>query len=178
MSFASVSDSDFAPEVYARAISLFGELRLPPCSLRLRTSNTTKCFDVYDVMRNRWVALTPEEWVRQHFVAFMIEQLGFPPSRIANEVTLRLNKTVRRADTVVYDDLVRPLAVVEYKAPSIRLTTEILSQAQRYNLVFNARLLMVTNGLDVYSIINNELRREVITYSRLKEYLKTLKQGD
>lgn len=153
--------------MYAVALNLMGELRLPPCNLRLRPSSTTKCFDVYDGLRRRWVALTPEEWVRQHFVSYMVEHLGYPSTRLANEMTLKLNNMSRRADTVVFDAVLHPLAIVEYKAPTISLTTDVLNQAMRYNLVFNAGAIMITNGRDVYSVIDNSVRRGVVRFDDL-----------
>ena len=150
-------------ELYAYAVEVYGKLRLPPCALRLRPrGGSAKPLDVYDGLRRKWVALTPEEWVRQHFVAYMIEQLGYSPLRMANEVSLTLNDTARRADTVVYDHSLRPVVVVEYKAPSISLTEEVLQQALRYNLVFNATGIMITNGMDVFSVKEGQLFRGVI----------------
>lgn len=148
--------------MYAAAQRLYGTLHLPACELRLRGGSSGKPLDVYDPMRRRWVALTPEEWVRQHFVDFMIKGLGFSAMRIANEVPLKLNGTARRADTVAYDDNLRPMVIVEYKAPDIKLTRETLEQALRYNLVFDAPGLMITNGMDVYSVLHDRMVRGVI----------------
>lgn len=157
--------------LYARCAELYGALRLPACRLRLRQGTTDKPFDVYDSFRLRWVALTPEEWVRQHFVAFMTDVLGFSANRIANEVSLKLNAMSRRADTVVYDDMLRPMLIVEYKAPSVRLTGAVLEQALRYNLVFQAPAVMVTNGNDVFSVLRGAVRRGVLTAAEIKDIL-------
>lgn len=137
---------------YKEAVRLFGPLQLPPARLMLRPGTSSKLFDVYDSLRSQWVALTPEEWVRQHFVKYMVSQLGYSEHRISNEVALRLNGMVRRADTVVYDDRLTPQVVVEYKAPEIGLTQRVVEQILRYNLVLGAKGLMVTNGLDVFSL--------------------------
>lgn len=153
----------------ARAVELYGPLRLPPVALQLRQGkSTSRPLDVYDPLRRKWVALAPEEWVRQHFAAFMVGSLGYSPLRMANEVTLTLNGTVRRADTVVYDDALRPLLLVEYKAPTVALTAETVRQVMRYNLVFKAAAAMVTNGIDVYGIVGTDIHRGVITASTLK----------
>lgn len=153
--------------LYTYAVTLFGRLLLPPTRLRLRESATTKALDVYDRIRRRWVALTPEEWVRQHFVAYMTDELGYSAMRIANEVSLNLNGTQRRADTVVYDDNLKPLVLVEYKAPTVALTAEAVHQVMRYNLVFGARAAMITNGLDVYTIRNTDICRGVMAPGNL-----------
>ena len=82
---------------------------------------------------------TPEEWVRQHFVAWLTGALGYPASLMANEVGLRLNGTLRRCDTIIYDRSLRPLVVVEYKAPSVTISQRVFDQIARYNLVLRAR---------------------------------------
>ena len=148
--------------MYAKATELCGELLLPPAALELRESKTDKIFDVYDAVRRKWVALTPEEWVRQHFVAFLVTHHGISLYRIQNEVSLKLNDTSKRADTVVYDDFLRPQIIVEYKAPDVTLTTDVLHQVLRYNLVFEAPAVMVTNGNDVYTLRNGKFSRGVL----------------
>ena len=148
--------------LYREAFSIYGALNIPPCCLKLRRSQTTKSLDVFDSFRRRWVALTPEEWVRQHFTSFMIGTLGFSPFRIANEVALKFNGMNRRADTVVYDDKLRPLVIVEYKAPNIELNNTVLQQALLYNLVFEAPALMITNGKDTFSVVGDKIRKGFI----------------
>ncbi len=146
--------------MYEHAESICGKLLLPrPGWLRLRAGDTTKVYDVFDPLRNRWVALTPEEWVRQHFVGFMVTQMDLPPLRMANEVKIVLNDMTRRVDTVLYDNVLQPLTVVEYKAPSIALTPAVLDQALRYNLVLKAPTIIITNGLDVYTWRDGSLKR-------------------
>lgn len=158
---------DTTNPLYTKATELYGRLLLPPCRLDLRLSTATRPLEVYDPLRRAWVALSPEEWVRQHFVAYMCDALGYSPLRMANEVPLVFNSMSRRADTVVYDDSLRPLLVVEYKAPTIKLTTETLKQAMRYNQVFGAKAIMVTNGMDVYSLSGSRLFRGVVSRDML-----------
>ncbi len=105
---------------------------------------------IYDGCRNAYVKLTPEEWVRQHFVGYLCEVLGYPRSIIGNEVSLRLNNLSRRADTVVYDRHGEPFIIVEYKAPHVDITQEVFDQIVRYNMVLRARYLAVSNGLRHY----------------------------
>lgn len=151
-----------ADSLYEYATQVYGRLRLPEVPLKIRMSRTTKEMDVYDVQRRKWVALTPEEWVRQHFVSYLSAVLGFSRMRIANEVALSFNNMNRRADTVVYDDFLRPLVVVEYKAPDIDLSHKVLEQALLYNLVFEAPGVMITNGLDIVSVVGDKAWRGVI----------------
>ena len=106
---------------------------------------------VYDPLRARYVALTPEEWVRQHFVANLITNLGYPGALLANEVAITLNGTSRRCDTVLYDRQgLRPRMIIEYKAPHIRITQDTFNQIARYNIVLRTPWLIVSNGLEHY----------------------------
>lgn len=127
----------------------FPELRLPAAPLQLRRDSDSRRggVEVYDILRRRWVALTPEEWVRQHFVNFLINRRAFPASLMANEVSLTLNGTGRRADTLVYTRNLKPLVVVEYKAATVIVTQKVFDQIARYNSVYNAPYIIVSNGL-------------------------------
>lgn len=123
-------------------------LNLPDAQLQLQhTSDGTK---VYDPLRRRYVALTPEEFVRQHFTAFLIAQRGFPSGLMANEIGITLNGTSRRCDTVVFDRTGKPLVIVEYKAPTVTISQHTFDQIVRYNMVLQARYLIVSNGLSHY----------------------------
>ena len=105
---------------------------------------------IFDALRKRFVALTPEEWVRQHFVHFLATQRHYPTGLMANEVSLTQNGIKRRCDTLVADRQGQPLAIVEYKAPNVPVSQATFDQIVRYNLVFRARYLMVSNGLSHY----------------------------
>ena len=102
---------------------------------------------VYDSIRKKHVAATPEEWVRQHFVNYLINHLGFPASFIANEIGLRLNGTMRRCDTIIFNRRLRPACVVEYKRPSVEVSSAVFDQIARYNSVLRAPFLIVSNGI-------------------------------
>lgn len=105
---------------------------------------------IYDCLRRKFVALTPEEWVRQHFVNYLISSLGYPRGLMANEVSLKLNGTARRCDTLIYTRQGRPLMIVEYKAPEIAITQAVFDQIARYNSVIGAKYLTVSNGIKNY----------------------------
>jgi len=127
-------------------------LELPPLNLPAAQLQCKICDDgvrrVYDALRRKFVALTPEEWVRQHFVAYMTGELGYPAALMGNEVGITLNGTSRRCDTVLFsrNGLV-PLMIVEYKAPHIEITQRVFDQIVRYNMVLHARWLVVSNGM-------------------------------
>ena len=123
-------------------------LTLPACELRTTVQDgMTK---VFDVLRQRYVALTPEEWVRQHFVHFLIGEKGFSQALMGNEVQLTLNGMSRRCDTVVYDRQLRPRMIVEYKRPDVSITQKVFDQIGRYNMVMRVDWLIVSNGLEHY----------------------------
>lgn len=106
---------------------------------------------ILDVLRQKFVALTPEEWVRQHFVHFLIEQKGYSPTLMANEVAVTLNGMSRRCDTVVYQqEGMKPLMIVEYKRPDVEITQRVFEQISRYNMVLEVEWLVVSNGLKHY----------------------------
>ncbi len=124
-------------------------LNLPPCQLSVRPADTPGKYRyiIYDRLRAKWIGLSPEEWVRQNFVEFLVHHRNYPPQLIANEIGLNLNSTRRRCDTVVYSRSLRPLVIVEYKAPSVEITREVFDQIARYNIVLQAPYLIVSNGL-------------------------------
>ncbi len=125
---------------------MFEKLNLPAFEIRIQ-KDADGITRVFDVRRGKWLVLTPEEWVRQHFVNFLVSEMHYPSALVANEVALKLNGTQRRCDTVVYSHDLRPLCVVEYKRPSVEITSKVFDQIARYNSVVGAPVLMVSNGL-------------------------------
>ncbi len=127
----------------------YPRLNLPPAQLEMRSGESGRA-EVYDRWRQRWVALTPEEWVRQHFVSMLVTEKGYLSGRIANEISITLNGTSRRCDTVVYDRTMRPVMIVEYKAPDVQVSQRTFDQIARYAMVLRAPFLMVSNGMQHY----------------------------
>ena len=123
-------------------------LNLPDYPLNVKKNGNRLV--VFDRLRKRYVALTPEEWVRQHFVEYLIHEKQFPAALMANEVSLTQNGIKRRCDTLVADRQGKPLVIVEYKAPDIEITQQVFDQIVRYNMVLRARYLMVSNGMTHY----------------------------
>ena len=105
---------------------------------------------IFDILRHRFVALTPEEWVRQHFVHYLIEHLHYPYPLMANEVKLSVGNKKLRADTVLYDRSLRPRMIIEYKAPSIQITRKVFDQILAYNTLLHVEYLVISNGLSTY----------------------------
>ncbi|WP_233145500.1 type I restriction enzyme HsdR N-terminal domain-containing protein [Labilibacter marinus] len=124
------------------------ELNLP--KYQFSTSITEGKVKIFDRIRKKKVALTPEEWVRQNFIAFLIEEKGFPASLIAIEAKVNVNGLSQRADIVVYNRLGQAIFIVECKAPSVKITQDTFAQACRYNIILQTRVICVTNGLNHY----------------------------
>lgn len=105
---------------------------------------------IFDEIRNKHVVLTPEEWVRQHFVRFLIDEKEYPKALLANEVGIKVHRTSKRCDTIVYDRYLTPLMVLEYKAPSVEITPAVFDQIARYNMTLQVKYLIVSNGFNHY----------------------------
>jgi Type I site-specific restriction-modification system, R (restriction) subunit and related helicases len=130
------------------------KLNLPTAKLIIK-AKTGKTY-VYDRLRKQYVRLTPEEEVRQSFVSFLIEYKGYPEGLLANEVCIELGKLARRCDTVLYDKHLRPVMIIEFKAPTIEITQDTFDQLARYNHVLNVPWLVISNGLSHYCCARNE----------------------
>lgn len=105
---------------------------------------------IFDDLRRKYVALTPEEWVRQHFVHYLTEHLGYPASMMANEVELAVGQKRLRCDSVLYGMQAEPRMIIEYKAPTIALTQKVFDQISVYNMLLHVDYLMVSNGMQHY----------------------------
>jgi type I site-specific restriction endonuclease len=123
-------------------------LNLPQYSFRIKEKSGKKL--IFDGFRRKWVALTPEEWVRQNFVRYLTEEKHFPSSLVAVERSLRMNRRDFRTDIVLFSKSGNPLVVVECKAPEVKISQLVFDQVARYNLDLRVSYLIVTNGLEHY----------------------------
>ena len=121
-------------------------IRLNLPSFAIKLSGTQQHPRIFDILRHRYVALTPEEWVRQHFINFLIEHKGYPSELLANEVKLKIGNKSLRADSVLYDRTLKARMIIEYKAPSVNITQDVFEQIMRYNSTLCVRYLLVSNG--------------------------------
>ncbi|NJY64001.1 type I restriction enzyme HsdR N-terminal domain-containing protein [Salinimicrobium sp. CDJ15-81-2] len=124
------------------------ELNFPRYSFRFK--NRENKIAVFDELRKKFVLLTPEEWVRQHVVHFLLKEKSFPKSLLNVEKQLKVHDLIKRYDVLAYNPDGSIHLVVECKAASIPITQETFDQIARYNLVLQATYLMVTNGLQHY----------------------------
>lgn len=132
---------------------------------------------IFDPLRRCYVALTPEEWVRQHFVNYLINHKGYPTTLTSNEVAIKLNDTSRRCDTVVYDKGLKPRVIVEYKAPTVKITKEVFAQISRYNLVLKVDYLIISNGLQHYCCKMDYEKQSFTFLHDIPEYSTIIEKG-
>ena len=123
-------------------------LNLPLYTPKMKEKDGKKL--IFDPLRQKYVVLTPEEWVRQRSINYLITVKGYPKELMGNEIALTLNGTSRRCDTVVYDKYLAPLMVIEYKAAQVNITQAVFDQIVRYNMVMQVNYLIVSNGRSHY----------------------------
>ena len=102
--------------------------------------------EVFDPVRRRWVALTPEEWVRQQVIGYLHGQLDYPLELMQVEGQISVNGQVRRCDIVVHNKAVQPVMIVECKQPDVAITQKVADQACRYNMTLRVPYIFLTNG--------------------------------
>ena len=124
------------------------KLNFPAYEFQLK-KQTDKVY-IFDIIRKKFVVLTPEEWVRQHTLRYLIEEKKYPQNLIAVEKQLKINQTKRRFDIVVFNKNMQPEILVECKAPNIKITQITFDQANQYNWLLKAPYLFLTNGLKHY----------------------------
>ena len=124
------------------------KLNLPSFDIKLRGTKE-KPF-IWDILRCKYVALTPEEWVRQHFIHFLTEHKHYPSALLANEIKLEVGDKTLRADSVLYSRNLTPRMIIEYKAPHIPITQKVFDQISIYNMLLHVDYLVVSNGLQHY----------------------------
>ena len=124
------------------------ELNLPKYGIKIAQEKGHQ--SIFDILRRKYVALTPEEWVRQHFVHYLIEHKGYPQSLMANEIQLTIGNKKLRCDSVLYDRSLKPRMIIEYKAPTVNITQKVFDQITIYNMLLHVDYLVVSNGIKHY----------------------------
>ena len=143
-------------------------LNLPTYKFRIKSSEN-KHF-IFDIIRKKYMVLTPEEWVRQHFIHYLIEVKKYPISLIAVEKKLTINKLTKRTDILVFNNKGLPNIIVECKAPSVKITQETFDQIARYNLKLDANYLITTNGLEHFYCKMDTKNEQYIFLKTIPEY--------
>ena len=144
-------------------------LNLPAYDVKVR--GTREKPEIFDFLRKKYVALTPEEWVRQHFTHWLVEHKGYPKGLLGNEIALKCGEKVLRCDSILYNKVAQPLMIIEYKAPSVPVTQRVFHQISAYNLLLHVDYLMVSNGMQHYCC---KMDYEQLSY----EFLQTIPNYD
>lgn len=122
------------------------QLNLPQYSFRIKKQNEKLV--IFDSQRKRYVALTPEEWVRQNFIRFLIEEKGYPAAYLAIEKQLNMNGMKKRCDAILYNEHAQPFLIIELKAPNIAITQATFDQVAVYNAKLKVDFFIISNGIE------------------------------
>lgn len=123
-------------------------LNLPPYDVKIKQEGQRTM--ILDILRRKYVALTPEEWVRQHFIHFLMNEKGYPSTLLQNEIELRCGDKKMRCDSVLFKNDGTARMIMEYKAPTINITQEVFNQIASYNVLLRVEYLIVSNGINHY----------------------------
>jgi type I site-specific restriction endonuclease len=143
-------------------------LNLPVTEFRIRTKGERQ--EIFDSVRKKFVTLTPEEWVRQHFIQYLREGRNVPSSLIAVEASLKVNRLKKRSDIVVYGRDGKPCLIVECKAPEVNVTQAVFDQVAMYNMALKVPYLVVTNGLVHFACHINHTDRKIKFLKEVPDY--------
>lgn len=146
------------------------KLNLPGYSFRVKSNE--KHTLIFDEIRKKYVVLTPEEWVRQHFMQLLLKEKNYPVSLMAIEKQLIINNLKKRTDILIFSPDGTPNIIVECKAPSVKITQSTFDQIARYNLKLKANYLIVTNGLQHYFCILDTINESYIFLKDIPSYQK------
>lgn len=149
-------------------------LNLPPFEYRIVEKNARKY--IFDTIRRKYVVLTPEEWVRQHFCHYLTEHKAYPSGRLANECSILVHGKNKRCDTVFYDEYMQPFLIVEYKAPSVEIHQKVFDQILRYNWMLHAEYLIVSNGLKHYCCRMDYQNQQAVFIEDIPAYEPTIRK--
>ena len=135
---------------------MYVKLNLPQVDLKFKQTGDIHL--VYDVIRKKYIQITPEEWVRQHIIHYCI-QLKYPKTIMAVETGLKMFAVLNRTDVLIYNRMGKPWMLIECKAPEVKLNQNAFQQALRYHLNLSVQYLVLSNGMQhfCFEVCNNEL---------------------
>ena len=145
-------------------------LNLPQYEIKISEKDGKRM--IFDFLRRKYVALTPEEWVRQHFVHFLIEHKGYPKGLIGNEIELQIGAKRLRCDSILYNKMAQPQMIIEYKAPTIPIQQKVFQQISTYNLLLKVDYLIVSNGIQHYCCKMDYDNQKYLFLEGIPEYEK------
>jgi type I site-specific restriction endonuclease len=144
------------------------KLNFPPYNFRLRENDSRP--EIYDEVRKKWVTLSPEEWVRQHAMRWLVEEKKYPAALLAVEKSIVVNGLTKRCDIVAFNRDGNPLLVIECKAHDVEISQTVFDQAARYNLTLNVDLFLLTNGMNHFCCRADHENKSYLFLKELPEY--------
>lgn len=144
------------------------QLHFPAFDFKLRNADNRQ--EIFDTVRRKFVALTPEEWVRQHLIHYITLVKGYPIATIGVEKQLMLNKMPKRFDLVIFKRNGSPLLLAECKAPEVEITEKTFDQAARYNMLLQADYFLITNGLEHYPCRLDYINKQYIFIEDIPDF--------
>jgi len=148
------------------------QLNLPEYNFRIKKLDEKLL--IFDSQRKRYVSLTPEEWVRQHFIRFLIEEKGYPAAYLAVEKQLSLNGMKKRCDAILYNEHALPILIIELKAPNVSITQTTFDQVAVYNAKLKVDFFMISNGIEHYCCKVDSINSQYKFFPELPEYSKLI----
>jgi len=144
------------------------KLNLPSFPFKIKSDNGRK--QIFDEIRKKYVALTPEEWVRQHLARYLITIKSYPAGLMAIETQVKYNRMNKRSDLVVYQQSGKPLLIAECKAPTVKITQDAFDQVARYNMALRVKYVVVTNGLKHYCCMMDYTNHKTAFLESIPDY--------
>ena len=146
-------------------------LNLPKYNFKLKEEDN-KVF-IFDSIRKKFLQLTPEEWVRQNFIQYLIQEKSYPKSMFSIEKGIKISNTQKRVDIAIFNKERQIEILVECKAPEVKITQKAFDQIARYNLASNAKYLIVTNGLNHYYALIDYTNKKYIFLKDIPSYISS-----
>ena len=151
------------------------KLIFPEYSFSVRQSDGKA--EIFDIARKKYVALTPEEWVRQHVVHYLHHTLEYPIELIQVEGSIIFNKMPKRCDIIIYNASMKPMLLVECKKPEVQLQQKTFDQAMIYNMVLNVSYILITNGLQNACFSYDKTAGQVVFHKGIPDWETLQKEG-
>jgi len=144
------------------------KLNLPELEIKIKKDDDV--LQVFDEIRRIWLKLTPEEWVRQNFLKYLKLYKKYPSGLIAIEFSVKYGKLTKRPDAVIYSKNNNPLVIIEFKAPTVKITNDVFLQAFMYNSQLGVDLFFVSNGLEHYACRVNHINKNIEFFEDIPFY--------
>ncbi len=145
------------------------KLNLPEYVFRTRKNSMGK-IEIFDDYRKKYVIITPEEWVRQNFIKYLVEEKNYPASLIAIEKGIKVNNMQKRFDAVVFDRKGQPIVLIEFKSTEVEIDQKVMEQISRYNLNLKVNYLIVSNGITHYCCHINQSNSVISFLESIPDY--------